>query len=96
MIDLRIDGTSFNFEEWYNFNNTLKKQKTVAVTGVVADEQQRNATAEISAWFRGAGLAYNNTVALTTCNYAGDACYSVKVMPTVNNINNSEGYTTGG
>ena len=96
MIDLRIDGTSLNFEEWYNFNNTLKERETVAVTGVVADEQQRNATAEISAWFRGAGLAYNNTAALTTCNYAGDDCYSVKVMPTVTNINNKEGYTSGG
>lgn len=68
----------------------------VSVTGVVAPEQQRNATSEISAFFRGAGFAYNDTTELTTCNYAGDACYSVKVMPTVSSISANEGYASGG
>ena len=77
MVDIRIDGSSLDFSTWYNVNNTLNANSITAITGVVDSDQPRNASSQLDAHFRGAGLAYNDTTALTTCNYAGDNCYVV-------------------
>ena len=47
MVDVRIDGSSLNFESWYNVNNTLTERSMVAITGVVDTAQPRNATSEL-------------------------------------------------
>ena len=72
MVDIRIDGSSLDFSTWYNVNNTMQANSITAVTGVVDSEQPRNASSQLDAHFRGAGLSYNDTAELTTCNYAGD------------------------
>ena len=49
----------------------------------------------MTATFRGAGYARNDTETLLTCNYE-DECYVVRVMPTVSAISHNEGYAEGG
>ena len=67
-IDLRIDGTSFDLSELYDTDSTLEKEKRAYVTGKVTNEE-RNATASVSAFFRGAGYAMYDTSTIQTCAY---------------------------
>ena len=58
--------------------------------------EQRNATANVTAWFRGAGYAINDTTSIMNCLYDGDECYSVRVLPTVSAVSADTGYAAGG
>ena len=88
MVDLRIGGTSLDFEGWYDKKSTLKHNAVEPVTGKVNTEA-RSASSSVTAFFRGAGYARNDTHTLETCSYDGTDCYSVKVMPTVNTISHN-------
>ena len=94
-IDIRIDGTSFDLSELYDTDSTLSSSKNHIVTGTVETEA-RNATSDVTAFFRGAGYAMNDTGTIETCQYDGVTCYRAKVMPTVSAISHNEGYAVGG
>jgi hypothetical protein len=65
------------------------------VTGKVNTEA-RSGASSVSAFFRGAGYARNDTNTLETCSYNGTDCYNVKVMPTVKTISHNQGFAEGG
>ena len=94
-IDLRIDGTSMDLSAIYDSDSTLPTDYMNYVAGTVQTDI-RNATASVSAFFRGAGYAMNNTSTIETCAYDDVTCYRVKVMPTVGTISHSEGHAEGG
>ena len=94
-IDLRIDGTSMDLSALYDEDSTLSKNKLQYVTGQVVSEY-RNATAEVTAFFRGAGNSMNDTDTIETCAYDGVSCYRLKVMPTVSSVSHTEGFAEGG
>jgi hypothetical protein len=58
-IDLRIDGTSFNLDGYYDTEGNIGGGAQL-VTGVV-ETDGRNEAAEVSAFFRGAGYAMHET-----------------------------------
>ena len=63
VVDLRIDGTSLDFEGWYDKETTLSHHEEAPVTGKVNTEA-RSASSSVSAFFRGAGYARNDTSTL--------------------------------
>ena len=95
-LQLRIDGTSLDLTNKYDETINLSKNKLNFVTGVVDAEQRRNATAEATAFFRGAGYAMNDTQTMPVCLYDGVTCYNSKVMPTVSSVSHNSGFHTGG
>ena len=94
-IDLRIDGTSMDLSELYDGDSTIPTNYDTYIVGKVQNEV-RNATASVEAFFRGAGYALNDTRTIETCNYEETSCYRVKVMPTVSAISHNAGYAEGG
>ena len=93
-IDLRIDGTALNLTT-YHSASTLPKNSVSYVYGLVQTEL-RNATSDVSAFFRGAGYAINDTDTIQTCLYDGATCYRAKVLPTVTSVEPTFGYANGG
>jgi hypothetical protein len=59
-VDVRIDGTSLDFEGWYDKESTLDERREAPVTGKV-NTKARNTASSVSAFFRGAGYARNHT-----------------------------------
>ena len=94
-LDLRIGGTSLDLSALYNSDSKLWANNRNYVTGIV-ETDIRNATAEVTAFFRGAGYAMNDTSTIETCAYDGVTCYRAKVMPTVSAVSHDEGYGAGG
>ena len=45
----------------------------------------RNATGEVTAFFRGAGYAMEDQATIETCTYE-DSCYKVKVLPAITEV----------
>ncbi len=74
----------------------MSRNKLAFMKGVVDAEQRRNATAEITAFFRGAGYAMNDTRTMPVCLYDGTTCYNTKVMPTLASVSHNSGFSTGG
>lgn len=79
----------------YDESSTLAKNALQYVTGQVMTEY-RNATAEVTAFFRGAGNSMNDTTTIETCAFDGVSCYRVKVLPTVSAVSHNEGFAEGG
>lgn len=93
-VDIRIDGTSLNFTD-YDEDMNLSKNNYQFIAGMVKTAQ-RNATSELTAFFRGAGYAMNDTSTIETCLYDGITCYRLKVFPTVSAISDNDGSSKGG
>jgi len=91
---MKIDGTSFDFGDYYDETSSIHVNLVVTVTGVVKTEQ-RNPSGDVTAFFRGAGYAMSDTVLLPTCLYDGVTCYNVKVMPTVSAVSHNTGFAEG-
>jgi len=53
-------------------------------------------TSQLTAKFRGAGYAMNSTESLPIWSLDGQSNYTLKMMPTITSIDQSEGYRTGG
>ena len=92
-VDVRIDGVSLNFTETYDEDDNLSKNTLNWATGTV-NTDIRNATAGVTAFFRGAGNAMEDTTSLPTYLYDGSS-YIVKVMPTVSSVSHDYGYGEG-
>lgn len=92
-VDVRIDGQSLNFTETYDVSDTLHKTNVNWATGTV-NTDTRNSSAGVTAFFRGAGYAMEDTVSLPTYLYDGSS-YNVKVMPTVSSVSHDYGYAEG-
>ena len=60
----------------------------------------RTAQSHVTAWFHGAGYAYKEAAAARTClpSAEGDPldCYDVRIVPAIERISHSIGYTEGG
>ena len=94
-VDIRIDGTSFNLTDYYDIDSTLSTNSLIYVPGV-AQTVQRNATGEVTAFFRGAGYAMNDTSTIETCLFDGVTCYRAKVLPSLTAISHNTGFAEGG
>jgi hypothetical protein len=93
-IHIKLDGTRLDTTEYMDVGDKLDKGTLQYVRGTV-QSRARNSNADLSVWFRGAGSALKNTASADTCNLDG-SCYSVRIMPTVDSVSASAGYTTGG
>ena len=98
-MDVRVDGTRLNYKNgWtdvladtsFQFGNNNLAQ----VSGTIETEA-RNAEAQATVFFRGAGYAMNEK-STETCLFDGTTCYTTKLMPTVKSISQSQGYAEGG
>ena len=92
-IDVRIDGVGLNFTETYDEESNLNKKKLNWATGTVNNDI-RNSSADVTAFFRGAGYAMEDTTTLPTYLFDGSS-YTVKVMPTVSSVSHDQGYAEG-
>ena len=94
-IDLRIAGTSVDISDYYDTDTILSSDWLNFVSGTVQTDI-RNSAADITAQFRGAGYAMNDTSTIDTCEFDGTTCYHVRVMPSVTAVSHNEGYAQGG
>ena len=94
-VDLRIDGTSIDLSEMYDNESILGRDSKAYITGTVKTDF-RNANGAVTAFFRGAGYAMNDTDTFETCGFDDVNCYSAKVMPTVSSISHNAGHAEGG
>lgn len=92
--DLRIDGTSFDISPWYSTDD-YNRGTWAYITGKV-ETDQRNSSAEVSAFFRGAGYARRVAEDMNHYSLDGSSSYQAKVMPTVSSISHNQGYAEGG
>jgi hypothetical protein len=93
-VDMRIDGTSMDLSAIYDSDSTLPTNYMNYVAGTVQTDI-RNATGAVTAFFRGAGYAMNDTSTIETCAYDDVTCYRVKVMPTVSSVSHNAGHAEG-
>ncbi len=94
-VQIRVEGT-MNDYGFYRLGNTdMNHNSGVGITSKVMTDE-RNSTADLSIFMRGAGQAYilperNNIYSLD-----GSSHYTFKVMPSIDSISYNEGYATGG
>ena len=93
-VDLRIDGSSMDLSALYNSTSTLNSSALNFVTGTVKTDV-RNATGDVTAFFRGAGNAMEDPATIETCTFE-DSCYKVKILPAVTEISHNAGHAEGG
>ena len=98
-MNIRFDGTSFNYTNGYTDNladtaHSIDNNHFAYVSGKVETEE-RNATSHVSAFFRGAGYAMNDS-SIDTCLMDGTTCYGVKIMPSITNVSHNSGFAAGG
>lgn len=94
-IDVRLDDESLDFEYDLGIDDNLATDANQIVQGYVTNTK-RNKHVDVKARFRGAGYAYNHEFMSTNCNWAGDDCYTARMMPSITSISATGGYMTGG
>jgi hypothetical protein len=94
-IHVKLDGTRLDVSEYIDESTELSNSKVTYIRGTVMNTV-RNDEVDLSVWFRGAGNALKNAASADTCNIDGTSCYDVRIMPTINSVSASAGYTSGG
>ena len=98
-IDIKLDDTELNMtpftDEEVSEEENLNSWRTNYVEGYVVNELA-NEDPVLTAWFHGAGNAYENKDRTRVCPVKGGECYTNKILPTVRDVSTSGGYTTGG
>lgn len=99
MIDIRFDDHELDrnslTDEEVTTQQNLRNWRTEYVEGYITTNV-RAASPRVVAWFHGAGNAYKDELASITCNIDATKCYDAMIMPVIEKINHSGGYTSGG
>jgi hypothetical protein len=96
-IDIRFDDHEIErfTDEEVTTQENLRNWRTEYIAGSITTNV-RTASPRIVAWFHGAGNAYKDENASTTCNIDATKCYEAMIMPVIESIDKNSGYTSGG
>lgn len=94
-VDIRLDGTSLDFEYDLGIDDNIAENSNTVVQGIVRNEH-RNMDLDYTVRFRGAGFALPNDITSPNCKYDGTDCYLTRMYPSITSISASSGYTSGG
>jgi len=91
--EMRLGNTLLDWADTVEQTDRLPAWTRGTVQSVVTDlSPTENAEPKIQFYN---GYA-QNMQSLTTCNFAGDDCWSVRVHPKIESLSANSGYTTGG
>ena len=93
--EIRIDGTSNDFGFNTDGNTELRSNTMYPVASTVMTDE-RNSTADLKVFMRGAGNAWIKPDNNLIYSLDGTESYTMKVLPSIDQISHSEGSTTGG
>jgi hypothetical protein len=94
-VSLVLEGFRMEHESYLDEDTNLNRNADMTVQGIVQTES-RAVNANLEVLFNGVGKALYNTVSSQTCDINGLNCYNVKVAPSITEISQTAGYTTGG
>ena len=90
---ISINRVNVNWEGLVDYRTRLTRSTLGRIPARVGDATPTK-DADVVTQFR-SGYAYKRTTA-KHCNYAGDECWYVKVLPKIESISATSGYKTGG
>ena len=99
MVDIRFDDHELDrnsiTDEEVSSQANLRNWSTEYIDGWITTNIRTTAP-NIVAWFHGAGNAYKDELASITCNIDATKCYDAMIMPVIDKVDVSAGYTSGG
>ena len=90
-----MDDVTVNLVPYYGEENNLSKNAINYVRGTVMNVE-RSKSATVSAHFHGSGYAMKGDGDGTTCNIDATDCYNARIVPSIYNISESGGWSSGG